>query len=52
MIFLQLQIYNKIPFQQSCCVTAARLLTDSDVRVVGAAGRQVLFFMLPLPCHP
>ena len=34
----QLQMYNKIPFQQSCCVTAARLLTDPDSNVESAAG--------------
>ncbi|CAB4017558.1 rho family-interacting cell polarization regulator 1 isoform X1 [Paramuricea clavata] len=37
-VLTQLQMYNKIPFQQSCCVSAARLLTDSDYRVAGAAG--------------
>ncbi|XP_028399707.1 rho family-interacting cell polarization regulator 2-like isoform X2 [Dendronephthya gigantea] len=37
-VLTQLQMYNKIPFQQSCCVNVARLLTDPDLRVAGAAG--------------
>ncbi|XP_046859469.1 rho family-interacting cell polarization regulator 1-like isoform X2 [Xenia sp. Carnegie-2017] len=37
-VLTQLQMYNKIPFEKSCCVCTSRLLVDPDSALSAAAG--------------